>query len=339
MRALLLLTTAAICFAAEPCRTATDACLELIPIAGNLKIAAYRSHSLSATQPNLERAVIVVHGTNRDADRYYTGLVAAAEKAGAIEKTLLISPYFRGKDRGCDDQVAAGELYFTCNGWKYGDSALNAKDVYSFTVADRLVEMLADRAKFPKLRAIVVAGHSAGGQFLQRYAAGTRIDTRVRAKVRFVVMNPSSYMYLDARRLRKGATCSEKGTCTGPFQVEGAAEGCASYNQYRYGVEDRNGYMGQTAGSQILKRFPKKDVVYLVGEKDVDRNDPSLDQLCESMKQGVHRRERGTIFWSYMKSLYKARHGFGIAPGCPHNAGCMLASGPGLRALFDWKEQ
>ena len=335
MRALLLLTTTAICFAAEPCRTATEACLELIPIANNLKIAAYRSHSLSTAQPNLERAVIVVHGTNRDADRYYTDLVAAAEKAGAIEKTLLISPYFRGKDRGCDDKVAAGELYFTCNGWKYGDSAVNAKDIYSFTVTDRLVRMLADRAKFPKLRAVVVVGHSAGGQFLQRYAAGTRIDTQVRVRVRFVVMNPSSYMYLDAKRLPKGATCSENGTCTGPFQVESAAEGCPSYNQYRYGIENLAGYLGRTTGGEIRKRFPKKDVVYLVGEKDVDRNDPSLDKSCESMKQGAFRRERGTIFWNYMKSLYKAGHGFGIAPGCAHNGGCMLASGPGLRALFD----
>lgn len=320
--------------AAAPCRTASEACLELIPIARDLKIAAYRSHSLSERQPSIERGVIVVHGTNRDADRYYTGLVAAAEKAGAAAKTLLISPYFRGKAGGCDDQVAPGELYFTCNGWKYGESAVNAGDVYSFTVTDRLVEMLADRARFPRLRAIVVVGHSAGGQFLQRYAAATDIDARVRVPVRFVVMNPSSYMYLDARRLRAGATCSEKGRCTGPFQVEGAAEGCPTYNQYRFGMENRAGYVGQVEADRIRARFPRKDVIYLVGEKDVNPNDSSLDKGCEAMKQGAHRRQRGTVFWSYMKSLYKARHGFAVAPGCPHDGGCMLASEPGLRALF-----
>jgi pimeloyl-ACP methyl ester carboxylesterase len=336
MRFALALFAATTGFAADPCRTASDACLELISVSKNLKIAAYRSHSLSAAQPDLERAVIVVHGTNRDADRYFTGLVAAAEKAGAEARTMLISPYFRGKDRGCDDKVAPGELYFTCNGWKYGESAVNSKDAYSFWVIDRLVEMLSDRAKFPKLRAIVVTGHSAGGQFVQRYAAGTRIDANARVPFRFVVMNPSSYMYLDAKRLRKGATCSGDGTCTGPFQVEGAADGCASYNQYRFGMENRAGYMAQATDGQILKRFPNKDLVYLVGENDVDRNDPSLDKSCEAMKQGAFRRERGTVFWNYMKSLYAARHGFAVAPGCAHNGACMLASEPGLHALFDW---
>ncbi len=216
---------------------------------------------LSTAEPNLERAVIVVHGTNRDADRYYTGL------------------------------VAAGELYLACNGWRYGDSALNAKVVYSFTVTDRLVQMLANRAKLPKLRAIVVVGHSAGGQSFSATPPG-----------------PGS--------THKCAT-SEDATCTGPFQVEGAAEGCPSYNHYRYGIENLAGYFGQTIGGDIRKRFLKKDVVYPVGEKDVDH------------------RERGTNFWSYMKSLHKAGHGFGIAPGCAHNGGGMLASEPGLRALFD----
>jgi pimeloyl-ACP methyl ester carboxylesterase len=309
--------------------------MELIPVAGGRSVAAYRSHPVAPGQPELERAVIVIHGTLRDADRYFTGLVAAAEKAGAAAKTLLVSPYFRGKGRNCSDTVAPNELYFDCEGWKYGAEAANGKGVYSFTVADRIIEMLADRTKFPKMRAVVVAGHSAGGQFVQRYAAATRIDRSAKLPVRFVVMNPSSYMYLDARRLRAAADCTEAGTCTGPFETAGAAEGCPAYNQYRYGMENRAGYVGRIGAGEILKRFPSKDVVYLVGEKDVDPNDASLDKSCAARKQGAFRRQRGTVFWNYMKSLYGARHAFAVAPGCAHNGGCMLASEPGLRALFE----
>ena len=39
-----------------------------------------------------------------------------------------------------------------------------------------MLQLLADKKKFPKLKEIVVAGHSSGAQFAQRYAAANRID-------------------------------------------------------------------------------------------------------------------------------------------------------------------
>ena len=46
--------------------------------------------------------------------------------------------------------------------------------VSSFAVLDALLQMLSDRQHWPALDLVVLAGHSAGGQFVQRYAVAGR---------------------------------------------------------------------------------------------------------------------------------------------------------------------
>lgn len=67
---------------------------------------------------------------------------------------------------------------------------------------DTFVKLLSDERLFPKLEAITLLGHSAGGQFVQRYALMTVLPTAPRAglSVRYVIANPSSFAYLDASR-------------------------------------------------------------------------------------------------------------------------------------------
>ena len=79
-------------------------------------------------------------------------------------------------------------------GWKQGDGSKTSPPVSSFAALDRLIAGIVRSHRFPGLRHIVVAGHSAGGQFVERYAASTRLSVRV--PVRYVVANPSSYLYL-----------------------------------------------------------------------------------------------------------------------------------------------
>ena len=50
---------------------------------------------------------------------------------------------------------------------------------------------------FPNLKTVVVVGHSAGGQFVNRYAAGGAGCPNPLVEVRYVIMNPSSYLYVD----------------------------------------------------------------------------------------------------------------------------------------------
>jgi pimeloyl-ACP methyl ester carboxylesterase len=50
------------------------------------------------------------------------------------------------------------------------ESIEGTKNVSSFRVYDDLFAWLADRSRFPALKRIVLAGHSGGGQVVQRYA-------------------------------------------------------------------------------------------------------------------------------------------------------------------------
>ena len=49
--------------------------------------------------------------------------------------------------------------------------------ISSFEVIDQIISHIAEPDLFPNLATIVVAGHSAGGQHVNRYAAGTRLPS------------------------------------------------------------------------------------------------------------------------------------------------------------------
>ncbi len=75
--------------------------------------------------------------------------------------------------------------------------------ISSFAALDAILAKLADRTLFPDLTTIVVAGHSGGGQVVQRYAIlgqGEAAPIAAGIAVRYVVANPSSYAYFSADR-------------------------------------------------------------------------------------------------------------------------------------------
>lgn len=304
-------------------------------VVGEGHVLVWRTHALkSGASPGIERAFIMVHGTNRNAKEYFRWSLGATLVADKLETTAVVAPHFKARTAaGRGDEVAPGELFWTNDAWKAGEAALNGKQ-FSFDVMDRILECFNDAGRFPDLKEVVVAGHSAGGQYVQRYAATNPMEPKMRVPVRYVVANPSSYVYLNELRLRSGATCSEKGTCTGEFVKYWDAANCTTYNDYRYGLEKLTGYAARTAPEQIREQFAKRKVTYLVGELDTRTDDPNLDKTCPAVSQGANRRERGVIFWNYMKGQFSAPHEFAIAPGCGHAAVCVFAGPAGVKAVF-----
>lgn len=141
----------------------------------------------------------MVHGLERDGDGYFKSALAATREAGATDSTLVIAPQFHATDGSCKDKLAPGEERFACHGWQDGVANSEAP-LSSFTAMDRLLNAVDNRDLFPALKEIVLAGHSAGGQFVQRYAATNRVDGKLSVPLRYVVANPSSYLYLEAWR-------------------------------------------------------------------------------------------------------------------------------------------
>src|SRR6185436_18222915 len=141
----------------------------------------YRSHPLTMRNEAITRAFILVHGAGRDVTNYFRTASAAAFLAGALDDTIVIAPRFASKDGDCEDTLAANEVSWPCNGnsWRAGGPAVGNAMLTSFEFADEILRKLADKQMFPNLKAIVVAGHSAGGQFVTRYEMASRIHDRL----------------------------------------------------------------------------------------------------------------------------------------------------------------
>jgi len=302
---------------------------------GEGHVTVWRTHALTdGTHAEVERALVMIHGTARNAEDYFRWALASAAAAGRTAQTVVVAPHFKARTTdGLGDDVEEREWFWSNEGWKAGEAARNGA-VSSFTVIDQLVEQLNNSTHFPNLKQVVVAGHSAGGQFVERYAVLNRVDGRLRTRMRYVVANPSSYMYLDEVRLSSGATCAAKGGCTGEFVPYWDAENCTTYNRYRYGPERLPPYAEGLSAEQARTQYVKRTVTYLAGELDTRTDDASLDHSCPAVAQGQNRRERAINFWNYMQTHLRAAHSFAIAPGCGHSAVCVFAGPAGVAAVF-----
>src|SRR5258705_6968891 len=187
---------------AAPCTSGRPECTEWIGFAAPARSLVYRTYPLDRRNDQVRRALVMVHGAGRDADNYFLTALAAAFLAGALDDTIVISPRFASKDAGCADMLAPNEVSWSCNGdsWRSGGVATSDKALTSYDFADEILRKLARKDVFPNLRRIVFAGHSAGGQFANRYEMANQVHDTLGVPITYVVANPSSYAYLEPVR-------------------------------------------------------------------------------------------------------------------------------------------
>jgi len=282
---------------------------------------------LGTPSPDITRAVIVQHGNSRTAASYFGYIVEASIAEGLIERTLILAVKFIT----LEDGPAADELYWSSSGWKKGDPSLNGPGLSSFDVMDHLFAELSAPGRFPNLEKIVLVGHSAGGQFVNRFAGGSRAEEDLAGiEVRYIVANPSSYMYLNEARRIDGHVDL--------FEVPAPGEiACPySYNDYKYGLEERNEYMSRLTGDGIRGQYTVRDVIYLLGTEDDDPQGDGLDRSCPAMLQGDHRLMRGTVFYNHLCTFFDcSNHLFVLVPGIGHSGRGMFTSDEGRGVIFD----
>ncbi|WP_420346699.1 hypothetical protein [Pelagibius sp.] len=314
--------------AADPCLGGPD-CWALFPLQDGLQLPLYASHALDAPAPQIRRAVIVVHGIRRNAHQYFPMITAAAAIEGLRSQTLVLAPSF---SIASDDRPhrRPGEVYWAGNrNWRHGDASVSLPPgrISSFGAVERLLSHLGDRRLFPNLDRITLAGHSAGGQFVQRFAVGhAPLAALSSVRLRYVVANPGTYLYLGPER--PGPDFD------GDFAVPSGAD-CAKYDRYQYGLGQLNGFMAR-AGKDILRaRAQDRDVVLLLGRNDSDPDHETLNRKCAAALQGRHRLERGRLFKAHLDRLF-GRHGTRIVevPGVGHEGAEMFAAPEGRRAVF-----
>jgi pimeloyl-ACP methyl ester carboxylesterase len=351
----LLLAAAAVL--GTPCATASPNCTEWIKPAGQQsRVLIYRNYPLEARNVNITRALIFVHGINRDADNHFRTALAAAFLAGALNDTMIVAPRFAsnsaasGSDGGnCRDTMAADEANWICDAqrpdtWRSGGVEVGADKLSSFDFMDDILHRLARKEVFPNLKTIVVAGHSAGGQFVIRYEMLNQVHDKLGIPVSYVVANPSSYAYVDGLRPTASvfsviASDGGPGTSTNSpntpadFVSFADAKNCTGYDSWPYGLKGRPGYATALSNERITQQLVARPVTYLLGEADVLPLGV-FDTSCPAMAQGPTRLGRGLAFSRYVKENLHGNHRAVVVPFCSHSQRCMFTSDVALPLIF-----
>jgi pimeloyl-ACP methyl ester carboxylesterase len=326
----LLLFFFAVCCAlgADPCVDATAACTEKVAVGTKSGyIQVYRSHALTRPATEIRRAMIIVHGATRNADHYFSTGVAAAFLAKALPDALVIAPRFAVNDgRSSKDALAEGELSWESRiGWAGGGEAKGQPDISTYDAMDAVVRLLAAKQNFPNLRSIVVSGHSAGGQFTNRYAALNKLHETIGVPMRYVASNPSTMLYLDELRPARDGQ--------GGFRPYYDRENCATYNDYKYGLEKLSGYAARLTPEKIRSQYASRPVTYLIGELDT-LPIAGFDSTCVAMAQGPDRFARAKAYFEHVTKRHGAKHDFVPVPLCGHNNRCVWTADVALPVLF-----
>ena len=140
------------------------------------------------------------HGSRRRPQRgpLLRDATAAGFLAGALDNTIIIAPRFIAGN----DKLAPNEVMWPERGdnWRSGGMSPTNPTLSSFDFMDEIVRKLANKKTFPNLTKIVVAGHSAGGQFATRYEMANKVHGTLGVTMSYVVANPSSYAWPAAVR-------------------------------------------------------------------------------------------------------------------------------------------
>jgi pimeloyl-ACP methyl ester carboxylesterase len=341
-----------------PCTTARAECTEWITPAGqHSRVLIYRNFPLDTTNEKVTRALVFVHGINRDGDNHFRTALAAAFLADGLNDTLIVAPRFASNSNvpgnqvgDCHDALAADEANWVCetqraDSWRFGGGQIGNEKLTSFDFMDEIIRRLARKQVFPNLRSIVVAGHSAGGQFVIRYEMSNQVHDSISIPISYVVSNASAYTYVDDMRptptaLPKTVAAAAPGfQPTGPavppppFVSYADAKNCVGFDHWPYGLKDRIGYASRLTDDEIKKQFAARPTTYLLGEADILPLGV-FDTSCPAMAQGPTRLARGLAFGRYANDLHGASHKAVVVPFCSHSARCMFTSDVALPLIF-----
>jgi hypothetical protein len=358
------------------------------PMDDEFQAAYYSSQGEMINTPHetVERLILVIHGSKCNPPDYIYAAYSALPRDMDPSTVMIVAPNFvTNADGSATEQEAtfqttddsrtvlewhnySKEAPHISPTFRWGADAKNAPGISSFDVLDRMVEYFMQHGLeyYPALQEIVVTGHSAGGQFTQRWAlmshsfawdltvkypTTTALTKRFLAdddpsgnsylrqrntipvpSLKVVPANPRSFAYLDERRWING-------TIMVPPNVEVE---CPSYNKWIWGfehVDDDEDWIPfpyrdrgpALSAKELSERYNERFVIYLQGVLDK----VPLRARCEEQIQGNYRLERGQHFYSYLREYFgdDLNHEM-YEVESPHDHTLMYQSQLGQLALF-----
>jgi pimeloyl-ACP methyl ester carboxylesterase len=289
-----------------------------------VSIPVFSSQILTISNNETEYLIVLIHGAGLNAGKTFTTGEQFAESLGLNKhKSIIVAPQFlEGVDPNEDNILVWGRT------WRSGGLSLIKKqnkifpEISSFDVLDRLLESVLNT--HTNIHSIILLGHSAGGQFVLRYAAVNNQHESFEKRgvsIRYVVANPSSYLYLDSTRYQFS---SDETVLKIP---QNRLAGCLNYNNYKYGIDNLYGY-SETLSTKIIRtRLLSRPLVFLIGKEDTGLG-WSLDKSCEVEMQGKNRYERGQLYKYHLSGYFQddntSDHIWIEIPDVGHNAKDMF---------------
>ncbi|KAJ3751745.1 hypothetical protein EV360DRAFT_89420 [Lentinula raphanica] len=279
-------------------------------------LPVYQTTGLVPTE--VTRAVIVLPGKPRDCWYYFNAMNNALYLANYQNSSIsrsqisLMAPCF-----WTEADVEAGAapedvLIWGMTTWISGheNTGPDGIDGYSsFEALDRLIGYYMNRTVYPNLNTVVLAGHSAGGQMVQRYV-GMRQTTTDDDRLHFWVANPGSLMWLSADRPYPNASCS-------------------GVDDYKYGLASGfPAYGTDLDRDSVLALYNSRIVNYAWGTAD----DGNGDTRCEAETQGSTHYTRGQNFVNMVNATFgwPANATVDWVEGVSHDNVGMMESAEGI---------
>ena len=324
---------------------------------GPARSRVYSTFDLNTFNPAIRRGLILIHGANLMAGYYFRTGMAAALSAGALDNTIVMSTYFLDSAVGkrSSTKVAwrrqPNEVVWAEGriSWRDGGASPTNPTLFSYDYVDQLVRKLADKKIFPNLTRIVIAGFSAGGQYVNRYEMANKVDGKINGvSISYVVADPSSFAWPTAVRplpigdaspsspleayeeaVGRNGTTAHRNFTYGLFDSTKAP----NYDHWPYGLEDLKGYTAGMSAHRLRKNLVTRSVTYV--EAQVDTFPISeFDSSPNADAQGPQRRARGEAYVKYVDDDLGAKQKLIVVPGCSHNSRCVLTADNVLPLLF-----
>lgn len=339
-----------------------------LPIATWLD-SATNEPDIALSWPGVLRIIIIQHGVDSSgldpadrspADLYRDRMAEAIDIASpGTLRTLIIAPQLVDYDELPNETRLRREwdLLYWKDGRFWGrDSAdlqvARADVISSIDVYDQLLRHLVFAERFPDLRQIVVAGHSGGGQLVNRLAALSRFTPPDGVNIRYVIMNPGSWLYFSKKRYDFGDPANG-------FRIpdDAALERLLpqtnhpdlplaavrkNYDKYGYGLSTRTeergyGYVGATTDTEARDHYHQRVVVHLIGTSDTNVKPLSIGALT----QGEHRYQRAVTYREHLADegvWNPVLHAYAEVPDVGHDGEAMILSEQGMRYLLDYED-
>ena len=299
------------------------------------------NYPLNKKNDDIRHVILAIHSLNCDAIIAYDNCMELINSHNLNKSTLVIAPQFL-REKHLENNTEENLLF-----WKvypfWGSSTSTTKSagknlkISAYSILSEIIADLCSKTSFPNIQRITVLGHSAGGQFVNRFAASNTVEFDVARpagiQCKYIVMNPSSYVYFSPKRSVNG---SVRNFSIPPPEV---VEKYPGYNNYGYGLDKLYLYHRKNGltPEKIRQMYPQRNVVYLLGEKDCNA-DSSMSVHPHAMLEGKNRLERGRIYYGHLVDEFgpdiKNNQRIVLIPKVGHSGRDMILSDRGRRFIL-----